>query len=128
MSRIWILAGAFAATVVILVLMLFLGSWAFDYRRFSQHEGRLRRVLEERPSIAQLTEGLESEGASVVADPSTAEAVEGVIAAHGAAKAAELRERARRWGHVRVFRAADMLYFVFYDDQGVMRDFTCVSR
>ena len=127
MSRFWILAGAFTATAATLALALMVGSWAFDYRRYSQHEGRLERVLQQQPTIGQVTAGLEDEGASVVSAPETAEEVEEVIAARGGAKANGLREKARRWGHLRVFHAADMLYFVFYDDEGVMRDFACVG-
>ena len=127
MSRFWVLAGAFTATVVTLALAFMLGAWGFDYRRFSQHEGRLRRVLEEQPTIDRLSAGLEDEGTTVLSAPRTAEEVERAIADHGGARAGELREKARRWGHLRVFRAADMIYFVFFDDDGVMRDFTCVG-
>jgi hypothetical protein len=126
-SRLWILAGAFTVTVATLALALLAGSWAFDYRRYSQHEGRMRRVLQQQPSIWQVTAGLEDEGASVLSAPETAEELEEAIAAHGGGQAEDLREKARRWGHLRVFRAADMLYFVFYDDDGVMRDFACVG-
>ena len=126
-SRLWILAGAFTATVAILALALLAGSWAFDYRRYSQHEGRMRRVLQQQPSIWQVTAGLEDEGALVLSAPKTAEEIEETIVARGGDHAEELREKARRWGHLRVFRAADMLYFVFYDDDGVMRDFACVG-
>ncbi len=126
-SRVWILAGAFTATAVTLALAFMLGAWGFDYRRFSQHEGRLRRVLEEQPTIDRLSAGLVEEGATVLAAPQTAPEVERAIADHGEARAAELREKARRWGQLRVYQAADMLYFVFFDEDGVMRDFTCVG-
>ena len=127
MSRFWILAGAVTATAATLALALLLGAWGFDYRRFSQHEGRLQRVLQQEPTIGQVTAGLEDEGASVLAAPETAEAVEGVIVAHGGQRVGELQRKARRWGHLRVFQAADMLYFIFYDDESVVRDFTCVG-
>ena len=127
MSRFWILAGAFTATAATLALALLLGAWGFDYRRYSQHEGRLKRVLEQQPTIGQVTAGLEDEGASVLSAPETAEELEEVIVAHGGERAESLRQKAQRWGHLRVFRVADMLYFVFYDDDGVMRDFACVG-
>lgn len=127
MSRFLILAGAVAATAATLALALLAGTWAFDYRRYSQHEDRMHRVLQQQPTIGQLTEGLEDEGASVFAAPETAEDLDGVIVAHGGPRTEELRQKARRWGHLRVFRATDMLYFVFYDSEGVMRDFACVG-
>ena len=127
MSRFLILAGAVVATAATLALALLAGTWAFDYRRFSQHEGRLERVLQQLPTIGQVTAGLEDEGAAVLAAPETAEAVEETIGNHGGPRTEELRTKARRWGHLRVFRAADMVYFIFYDDDGVVRDFTCVG-
>ena len=127
MSRFLILAGAVAATAGTLALALLAGTWAFDYRRYSQHEGRLQRVLQQQPTIGQVTAGLEDEGASVVAAPATAEELEGVIAAHGGQRVGELQRKARRWGHLRVFQAADMLYFIFYDDESVVRDFACIG-
>ena len=43
-------------------------------------------------------------------------------------KAAEIREKGARHAETRVYQAGDMLYFVYFDAAGLMRDFTCVSR
>jgi len=128
MKRFWMLAGAFVLTVAALTLAMLLGSASFDFRRYSQHEGRLRRVMREEPTAERLTRGLADEGTTLVASAETPEAVERVVAARGGRKAGEIREKARRFPRLRVFRAADMLYFVYFDEDGVMRDFTCVSR
>jgi len=128
MKRFWILAGAFAVTVATLALALLLGSLGFDVRRYSQHERRLARVLEEHPSIERLTRGLEDEGTPVLAAPATPDEVERIIGALGGRRAPDLRDKARRWTRLRVYSAADMLYFVFFDDEGLMSDFVCVSR
>jgi hypothetical protein len=128
MKRFWILAGALAVSLAMLGLALLLGSATFDYRRFSQHEGRLRRVMREQPTAERLTRGLEEEGTPLLEAPATPGDEKRVIAALGRNKVVELRAKAARYPQLRVFRAADMLYFVFFDDQGVMRDFTCVSR
>lgn len=127
MKRIWILVGAFVVTAVTFALAFLLGAWGFDYRRFSQHEKRLQRVMQQEPTIDRLTVGLADEGATVLSAPQTAEEVQTAIADHGGERTRELHEKARRWGHLRVFQAADMVYFVFFDDDGVMRDFTCVG-
>jgi hypothetical protein len=127
MKRIWILAGAVVATAATLALALLAGTWAFDFRRYTQHEQRLERVLQQQPTIGQVTAGLADEGAALLVTSETEAEIEEAIATHGRARAETIREKARRWGHLRVFRAADMLYFVFYDDEGVMRDFTCVG-
>jgi hypothetical protein len=126
-TRLWILAGAFLATVATLALALLLGSWGFNYRRYSQHERRLQRALEQHPTIGQLTAGLEEEGASVLSSPETPEEMEKAIATFGRGRTEELMRQAAQWPRARVYRAADMLYFVFFDDEGVMRAFTCVG-
>lgn len=128
MKRFWMLAGAFVLTVAALTLAMLLGSASFDFRRYSQHEGRLRRVMREEPTAERLTKGLADEGTALLASAETPEAVARVITAHGGRKAGEIREKARRFPRLRVFRTADMLYFVYFDENGVMRDFTCVSR
>jgi hypothetical protein len=127
MSRLWILAGAFAVSGVTFGLALFLGGWAFDYRRHLQHEERMNRVLQQEPTVERLTAGLAEEGSSVLAAPSSADDVERAIVAHGGDRQTEIREKAGRWGHLTVYRASDMLYFVFFDDERVVRDFTCVG-
>jgi hypothetical protein len=127
MRRVWILAGAFAAAGVIFGLVLFLGDWAFDYRRHMLHQGRMTRVVQQEPTVERLTAGLAEEGAFVLAAPSSPDEVEQAIAAHGGGRGAEIREKAGRWGHLTVYRASDMLYFVFSDDERVVRDFTCVG-
>ncbi len=127
MKRVWMLAGALLVTLGALALAMLLGSASFDFRRFSQHEGRLRKVMAEAPTADRLTRGLQDEGTRLLAAPSGPEETEKVIAAHGGRKVAELRQKAARYPQLRVFRAADMLYFIWFDAQGVMRDFTCVS-
>jgi hypothetical protein len=128
MKRFWILAGALVVTLLALALALRLGSASFDYRRFSEHEGRLRRVMREQPNAARLTQGLQEEGTPLVVTATSAEEKERAAVAHGAKRLAEIREKSARYPELRVYRAADMLYFVFFDGEGVMRDFTCVSR
>ena len=127
MSRFWILAGALTATAATLALALLLGAWGFDYRRYSQHEARMKRVLQQEPTMSRLTAGLAEEGASVLVAPGSPEETARVIVEHGGERAAEIRGKVERWGHLRVYRAADMLYFVIFDDDQVMRDFTCVG-
>ena len=127
MKRFWILFGAFVVTAATLGVALMLGTWAFEYRRYSLHETRLERVMEQEPTIARLTEGLENEGTTVLAAPETAEDLRVAIDTHGEAAADVLRQKARRWPSLRVYRSADMIYFIFFDDDDIMRDFACVG-
>lgn len=128
MKRLWILLGALAVTLAALALAMLLGSASFDFRRFTQHEGRLRKVMREEPTADRLTRGLLDEGTLLVAAPATREETARVVAEHAGAKSTEVRVKSLRYAQMRVFRASDMLYFVYFDESGVMRDFTCVSR
>jgi hypothetical protein len=127
MKRFWILFGAFVVSAATLGVALMLGTWAFEYRRYSQHETRLERVMAQEPTMARLTEGLANEGTTILAAPETARGVEIAIDTHGEAAADTLRQKARRWPSLRVYRSADMIYFIFFDDDDIMRDFACVG-
>jgi hypothetical protein len=126
--RVVFLALAVAGTGLLASLALFLGAWGFDFRRYAQHNGRLQRLLELKPRMDQVVEALEAEGSPLLASPRDEGALRAEAAARGGAKASEVLEKGRRFRHTRVFRAADMVYFIYFDDAGVMGDFTCVSR
>jgi hypothetical protein len=127
MKRTWILLGALVVTLAALSLAMLLGSASFDFRRYAQHEGRLRKVLREQPTAERLTQGLADEGTALVATGRSEDERQG-IAARGGRKLAETRAKAARYAQLRLFETPDMLYFVYFDADGVMRDFTCVSR
>jgi hypothetical protein len=129
MKRFWILAGAVVVTLAILSLAMLLGSVGFNVRRYTQHERRLRKVMAEpNVTVTRLTQGFQEEGTLPFAAPKTPEEKERVIAESGGEMADGLRAKAARYPELRVFATADMLYFVYFDSGGLMRDFTLVSR
>ena len=128
MKRFWVVAGALAVTLAALAVALWLGAASFDARRYDQHRRRLQKVMLEQPTADRLTRGLEAEGSPLIASARTAEEKERAAAARGGARFAEIRDKASRYVELRVYQAGDMLYFVYFDADGVMRDFTCVSR
>ncbi len=128
MKRVCVVAGALCVTLAALSLAFWLGAASFDARRYDQHRRRLAKVLLEQPSADRLTRGLEAEGSPLVERAATTAEKERAALAHGGARLAEIREKAARYPELRVYRAGDMLYFVYFDAASVMRDFTCVSR
>jgi hypothetical protein len=88
----------------------------------------MQKVLREQPTADRLTRGLADEGTAQIAVARTREEVEREASARGGRKASEIREKGARHVETRVYQAGDMLYFVYFDGDGVMRDFTCVSR
>ena len=128
MKRFWIMAGALAVTLGALALAMLLGSASFDFRRYTVHRQRMQKVLREQPTADRLTRGLADEGTVLLAVLRSREDVGREASARGGKNAAEVREKAARHAETRVYQASDMLYFVYFDAAGVMRDFTCVSR
>ena len=126
--RLAIVLGSFLASSLMAYLAFLLGAWGFDTRRYSQHQRRLERLLAKQPRIEHVVRGLEDEGTRPIASPSGASELRRAAAEHGGARGAEVVEKGTRWPRTRVFVAADMIYFIYFDAEGVMRDFTCVSR
>ena len=61
LGRAWIVVGALVASGLALYLALVLGAWGFDFRRTSQHDGRLRRLVQQHPTLARVVQGLAEE-------------------------------------------------------------------
>lgn len=111
-----------------LAVALWLGSWAFDLRRYAQHVGRLERLLAKEPPLDLTVQAFEEEGTPLVARADTRAELLAVAERLAGSHAPEVVEKGTRWPHTRVFRAPDMLYFVYFDGDRIMRGFTCVSR
>ena len=126
-SRPVVIAGSILVASLALYGAFWLGAWAFDVRRFTTHSNRLRRLVEQHPSIDRVTRGLQDEGGRLVAAPATEEELKRVIAERGKDRGPEILEKARRYPKTRVHVAGDMVYFLFYDDDDVLRDYVFVS-
>jgi hypothetical protein len=127
-KRFWIAAFALLVTLGILALAFWLGTASFDVRRYRLHNDRLAKVLRERPDADRLTRGLTAEGSPLLVKAASAIDKERAAAERGTARLAEIRDKAARYPELRVYQASDMLYFVYFDEAGLMQDFTLVSR
>ena len=127
-NRGWIYAGALLVSVLACYLALWLGAWGFDYRRHSQHELRLRRLVQQEPTLDRVVRGLADDGSPLVASPDGLAALEKVAHELGGPKAEEVLAKGRRWPTTRVFAAGDMVYFLYFDRDDVLRDFAYVSK
>ena len=87
------LGAAVVVTILLGGLAFWLGSWGFEYRRQSLHNGRLRRLRERKPRMDQVVEGLRDEGSPLVASPADEGALRAEAAARGKSKAAEVIEK-----------------------------------
>ncbi len=109
-------------TAIGLITALIFGSVNYRFRRAVLHERRLVGLLEEEPTIHQITEGLR-EKAPLLASPEGKDEV-GHLVTRWVAKRDEILEKSSKWSSTRVFDAGDMIYFIYFDAQGIMRDFT----
>lgn len=122
------IAASLLVTALLGLLAFGLGSWGFGFRRYSIHQGRLERMQKLRPVMEQVVAGLAAEGSLLVASADGPAELRRLAERLAPGRAAEVVDKGRRHGRTRVFAAADMLYFIYFDREGVMRDFTCVGR
>lgn len=115
-----------AITVGGLVTALILGTIGYDIRRSNMHEARLKGILVQTPTVYQVTEGLK-EKAPLLAVVDSDEALQEAAIRWGGDKGTEILEKARTWPQLRIYSAGDMMYFIYFDDKGIMRDYVYVS-
>jgi hypothetical protein len=109
-------------------LALFLGAWAFDYRRDSLHAGRLSRMLRERPVEARLSAGLQLEGITQVAADASEATLLRVLGPEAASHAGEVRAKRDRFPAARLYAGPAHVYVVFFDADGKAADATLLKR
>ncbi len=121
------LALASVLTVAAFSLAFVLGAAYFESRRHSAHEQRLARMLLQSPLIDQVEQGLRDDGSPLMAAPRDQAELRALVERLGGPRRDDILAKGRRWPLARVFRASDMLYFIFFDAAGTMRDYACVS-
>jgi len=127
MNRTPVMIGAGLVSAALFGVAFWLGAAYFQMRRVSTHATRLENLLRKHPTAPQVTEGLRMEESPLIASPGSESALREAADRWGREKQAEVLAKGRRWPQTRVFRAGDMIYFLFFDDAGVMQDFVYVS-
>jgi hypothetical protein len=127
-NRFLVVTASLVIAVAIATTALFLGAWAFGYKRYSAHQTRLEHLVAHRPTLPQVVQALEAEGSPLVAAPANEDELRRVAMERGRDKAAEILAKGRRWPQTRIFVATDMVYFIYFDENDVMKDFSCVGK
>jgi hypothetical protein len=109
-----------------LVAAFVVGTLAYDIRRSNMHDARLHRVLVQTPTVYQVTEGLK-EKAPLAAIVASEEELRDALERWGGDRKAEILEKSKRWEQLRIYSAGDMMYFIFFDAENIMRDYVFVS-
>ena len=122
-------AGSLAATGGILALVFSLAGWAYRHRGASLHDGRLRRVVEKHPTLGQVSDGILAEpGNRALPTPASEEELRRLVAQYPRGRADQIVAKRRRWRDMRVFDAGDVVYFLYFDEAGVLQDYELASR
>jgi hypothetical protein len=128
LRRALIVFVAVVATLGAFGIAYALGTLAYWMRIQASHDARVSRLLPQQPALEQIVEGLAAEGTALLASPASVQEVQQTADRWGKRRRAEVLAKAARWPMIRVFDAKQMVYFVYFDRTGVMRDFVCVRQ
>jgi hypothetical protein len=119
-----IVAGSLAGTALIVALVFSLGGWAYHHREGTLHDGRLRRAVEQHPTVDQITEALLAEaGTRAVSAPRSDAEWRAFGERWPRASLDDIRAKQRRWPEVRVFAVPGAAYVLFFDAEGKLQDY-----
>jgi hypothetical protein len=124
-----IAAGSVGATAVLVGLVFSLGGWAYQHRRSSLHDGRLRRLVAEHPSEDRVSRGILAEpGNWPIATPASDEDLRRLAAQWSPARADEVVAKRRQGKRLRIFGVRDVAYFLYFDDEDKLRDYVLLTK
>lgn len=126
--RALILGGAVLVSLSVLALVLALGAWAFEYRRLSLHEGRLKNLVEKKPTVSVASQGLTNEGWTTLAIEVTDATLARLFGDAPPPRVNEVRAKRQRWPIARVYGSDDLVYVLYFGDDGKAADFSLLKR
>lgn len=126
---VFVVAGSVAATGTILALVFSLAGWAYRHRDASLHDGRLKRVVEKHPTMAQVSEAILAEpGSRALPTPASEDELRQLLARYPRGQPEQIVAKRNRWRDLRVFEAGDVVYLLYFDDRGALQDYELASR
>lgn len=95
-------------------------------RELARHRQVLAKLLEQSPSEAAVDEALGAAPARVAAPAAAAEVAS--LWTNPLNSRDEVVEKMRRWPETRIYDKTSVVYLVYVDADGRMRDFTCLAN
>jgi hypothetical protein len=126
--RTLILGGAAIVSLAALAIVLVLGAWAFEYRRLSLHEGRLKNLVLAKPTVSIASQGLANEGWTTLAAEVEDATLQRLFGPNPPPRVAEVRVKRARWPTARVFAHDDLVYVLYFGADGKVADFSLIKR
>jgi hypothetical protein len=113
------------AAVAVVASVAAQGCEGYQRRQVERHQETLQKLLERKPTVAQV----ESEMGLPyrVAGPPDAKELAGIWT-NPLNSPAEVEEKVGRWPETRIYLKSPMVYFVYFDAEGLMRDYSCLSN
>lgn len=125
----FVVAGSVAVTGAIVVLVFSLAGWAYRHREVSLHDGRLRKAVEQHPTIGQVSKGILAEpGNRALPTPASEEELRRLVAQYPRGRADQILAKRRRWRDIRIFDAREVVYFLYFDEAGALQDYELARR
>jgi hypothetical protein len=114
------------AIVVAVAAIAAHGCEVYHQREIERHREVLQKLLERKPMVAQV-EAEVGLAPYRVAKPSDARELAGIWT-NPLNSRAEVEEKVGKWPETRIYLKSPMVYFVYFDNEGLMRDFSCLSN
>ena len=126
---VFVVAGSLAVTGAIVVLVFSLAGWAYRHRDVSLHDGRLRKAVEQHPTIGQVSEGILAEsGNRALPTPASEDELRRLIDQYPRGRVDQIVAKRRKWRDLRLFEARDVVYILYFDEVGALQDYELASR
>jgi hypothetical protein len=119
--------GAGAVIAVIAIPLLFPGpisEWHLQ-REFAKHREFLTTLLRTTPTVAQVDAALDEPYTVASAEDARTLAYTWTNPSNSPE---EVLQKMKTWPVTRVYLRSPMVYFIYFDSSGVMRDFSCLSN
>ncbi len=107
------------------LLALALGGWAYRHREFTLHDSHLRRLITKSPPAAEVRAVILADNGNWPMDPPAADRELYAFAARFMVpqRAHEVVQKSHRWASLQVFGVRSVVYFLYFDEKGLLRDY-----
>ena len=122
------MGSAAVVSLAALALVLLLGAWAYDIRRLSLHEGRLKNLVDKKPTVSVASQGLTNEGWTTLAAEVEDATLRRLFGEEPPPRVAEVRAKRTQWPMARVFAHDDLVYVLYFNADGTAADFSLIKR
>ena len=116
---------AIAGSAIVLVVSL-IGCESYHRQEIEKHRGQLQVLLGRNPSVAEVDAHMRTAPYRIVG-PGDAKELAGMWT-NPLNSPAEVENKMTKWPQTRIYLKSPMVYFIYFDNNGVMRDFSCLSN